>query len=63
MPKVSVMIITTRKCVMPLLVILVTALYATAAWRVEQARNVPRLEISCSTSMCLPHSGAFNALR
>ncbi|WP_155980425.1 hypothetical protein [gamma proteobacterium L18] len=57
------MIITTRKCVMPLLVILVTALYATAAWRVEQARNVPRLEISCSTTMCLPHSGAFNALR
>ncbi len=57
------MIITTRKYAMTFLIIMVTALYATAAWRVEQARNAPRLELSCSTTMCLPHSGAFNALR
>ncbi|EIK98135.1 hypothetical protein PMM47T1_02679 [Pseudomonas sp. M47T1] len=48
---------------MTFLIIMVTALYATAAWRVEQARNVLRLEVSCSTTMCIPHSGAFNDLR
>lgn len=57
------MIITTRNYLMTFLIILAAALYATAAWRVEQARNAPRMELSCSTTMCLPHSGAFNALR
>ncbi|MGC1333625.1 hypothetical protein [Pseudomonas sp.] len=57
------MIITTRKYAMTFLIIMVTALYSTAAWRVEQARNVLRLEVSCSTTMCIPHSGAFNDLR
>ena len=57
------MILITRNYRMTLLIISVAALYATAAWRVEQARNQPRLEISCSTTQCLPHSGTFNALR
>lgn len=57
------MIITTRKLRMALLIFIATALYATAAWRVEQLRNESRLEISCSTTMCLPHSGTFTALR
>ncbi|WP_249680233.1 hypothetical protein [Pseudomonas abieticivorans] len=41
----------------------VSALYATAAWRVEQARNVRQLDASCSTTMCIPHSATLNALR
>ncbi|WP_277960788.1 hypothetical protein [Pseudomonas sp. RIT-To-2] len=57
------MIITTRKYLMTFLIISVAALYATAAWRVEQARNQPRTDISCSTTLCIPHSGTFNALR
>jgi len=57
------MIIKTRKQRMTLLIIMVIALYATAVWRVEQARNLPRDELSCNASLCLPHSGAFNALR
>jgi len=63
MAKVSAMIITTRNYLMTLLIILAAALYATAAWRVEEARNVPRIELSCSDTMCLPHSGNFNAMR
>lgn len=57
------MIITTKKFRWAFLILMVVALYATAVWRAEQARNAPRLDISCSTTMCLPHSGTFNALR
>ncbi|MEB0045084.1 MULTISPECIES: hypothetical protein [unclassified Pseudomonas] len=39
------------------------ALYGTAAWRVEQLRQLPREYASCNFEHCLPHSGTFSALR
>ncbi|MDE1163962.1 MAG: hypothetical protein PW845_00925 [Pseudomonas sp.] len=54
---------TRNKCVIMLGIFAVSALYATAAWRVEQARNVRQLDASCSTTMCIPHSATLNALR
>ncbi|MDQ0122625.1 hypothetical protein J2W17_001570 [Pseudomonas lini] len=39
------------------------ALYGTAAWRVEQLRQLPRAAASCNFERCMPHNTTFNALR
>ncbi|WP_413794326.1 MULTISPECIES: hypothetical protein [unclassified Pseudomonas] len=39
------------------------ALYGTAAYRVEQARQLPREHASCNFERCIPHSATLNALR
>ncbi|BBP63648.1 MULTISPECIES: hypothetical protein [Pseudomonas] len=39
------------------------ALYGTAAYRVEQARQLPREFASCNLERCIPHNGSLNALR
>jgi hypothetical protein len=39
------------------------ALYGTAAYRVEQARQLPREYASCNFERCIPHSATLNALR
>lgn len=39
------------------------ALYGTAAWRVEQSRQVPRESASCNFERCIPHNATLNALR
>ncbi len=39
------------------------ALYGTAAWRVEQLRQLPREAASCNFERCIPHNTTFNALR
>ncbi|VVN41950.1 hypothetical protein PS862_03400 [Pseudomonas fluorescens] len=39
------------------------ALYGTAAWRVEQLRQLPREAASCNFERCMPHNTTFNALR
>jgi hypothetical protein len=38
-------------------------LYGTAAWRVEQLRNLPREYASCNFERCIPHNATLNALR
>lgn len=38
-------------------------LYGTAAYRVEQVRQLPRSYASCSANQCIPHNATFNALR
>jgi len=39
------------------------ALYGTAAYRVEQARQQPREYASCNLERCIPHNATLNALR
>ncbi|WP_460062522.1 hypothetical protein [Pseudomonas sp. S2_A05] len=39
------------------------ALYGTAAWRVEQLRQLPREYASCNYERCIPHNATLNALR
>lgn len=39
------------------------ALYGTAAYRVEQARQLPRTYVSCNLEHCIPYSATLNALR
>jgi hypothetical protein len=39
------------------------ALYGTAAYRVEQARQLPRSYASCNLEQCVPHSATLNTLR
>lgn len=39
------------------------ALYGTAAYRVEQARQLPREYASCNFERCIPHTATLNALR
>lgn len=39
------------------------ALYGTAAWRVEQLRQLPREYASCNFERCIPHNATLNALR
>jgi hypothetical protein len=39
------------------------ALYGTAAYRVEQARQLPREYASCNFERCIPHNATLNALR
>jgi hypothetical protein len=44
---------------------LASALYGTAAYRVEQTRMQPSFAISCNQdqNQCIPHTGSFSALR
>ena len=42
--------------------VLASALYATAAYRVEQTRMQPTFAISCHQDLCVPRSGSFSAL-
>ena len=43
---------------------LATALYGTAAYRVEQTRMQPvAFAISCHQDQCVPRTGSFSALR
>jgi uncharacterized membrane protein YjjP (DUF1212 family) len=43
---------------------LTLALYGTAAYRVEQARQQPRSEFaSCNFERCIPQTATLNALR
>jgi hypothetical protein len=42
---------------------LASALYGTAAYRVEQTRMQPSFAISCNQDQCIPHTGSFSALR
>ena len=43
---------------------LVSALYGTAAYRVEQTRMQPAaFAISCHQDQCVPRTGSFSALR
>jgi len=39
------------------------ALYGTAAWRVEQARQLPRDSANCNQVHCMPQNATLNALR
>lgn len=57
------MTVRTRKCAVFMTLLAVAALYGTAAWRVEQARQVPRIAASCGVDQCIPHSAMLNALR
>lgn len=52
-----------RKCVIVCALAAVMGLYATAAWRVEQARNQPWSAASCSLAHCVPHTATLSALR
>ena len=42
---------------------LASALYGTAAYRVEQTRMQPSFAISCNQDQCIPRTGSFSALR
>lgn len=53
----------TRKCMVALSLVAVTAVYATAAWRVEQARTSPQLQGACTLAMCMQRNAAFSYLR
>ncbi|MDG2967570.1 hypothetical protein PUN49_11035 [Pseudomonas extremaustralis] len=58
------MSIKARKYLMILsLCALASALYGTAAYRVEQTRMQPSFAISCHQTQCVPHTGSFSALR
>lgn len=64
--EVNVMIMSTRT--RRYLAIFITcaatlALYGTAAWRVEQLRQLPREYASCNFERCIPHNATLNALR
>ena len=52
-----------RKCAVVFAIVAVMGLYATAAWRVEQARNQPWSAASCSLVHCVPHTATLSALR
>ncbi len=56
-------ILKTRKCAMAFAITAVLALYATAAWRVEQLRQAPRVVFSCHMDYCVPHTASLSALR
>ncbi|WP_448652444.1 hypothetical protein ACSHWC_02785 [Pseudomonas fluorescens] len=40
-----------------------TALYGTAAYRVEQTRMQPTFAVNCHQDLCVPRTGSFSALR
>ncbi|AXA55329.1 hypothetical protein CEQ51_14040 [Pseudomonas thivervalensis] len=54
---------TRRRLAMFLTCAATLALYGTAAYRVEQARQLPREYASCNYERCIPHSATLNALR
>jgi hypothetical protein len=53
----------TRKCSAILIIFAAVALYATAAWRAEQARLEPRFADACRVDHCVPHTASLSALR
>lgn len=57
------MSIKTRKCLVACSLCAVAAIYAAAAYRVEQARSATSLHSSCSYTVCIPHSSTFSSLR
>jgi hypothetical protein len=62
--EVSAMNIRTRRYLAIFITCAATlALYGTAAWRVEQLRQLPREAASCNFERCIPHNTTFNALR
>ncbi len=62
--EVFAMGIKTRKYLMIFtLCAVASALYGTAAYRVEQTRMQPTFAISCHQDQCVPHTGSFSALR
>jgi hypothetical protein len=62
--EVSAMNIRTRRYLTIFITCAATlALYGTAAWRVEQLRQLPREAASCNFERCIPHNTTFNALR
>jgi hypothetical protein len=62
--EVSIMSIKTRKYLMIFtLCAAATALYGTAAYRVEQARMQPSYAASCNHGQCVGHMAAFSSLR
>lgn len=63
MQEVRIMGVKTRKCAIVFTIAAVMGLYATAAWRVEQARNQPWSAASCSLDHCVPHTATLSALR
>jgi hypothetical protein len=54
---------TTRKCLVACSLCAVAAIYAAAAYRVEQARSATSLHSTCSYTVCIPHSSTFSSLR
>ncbi|MBV6750496.1 hypothetical protein KV580_09330 [Pseudomonas chlororaphis] len=56
-------ILKTRKCAMVFAVTAVLALYAVAAWRVEQIRQAPLGLSTCHLDYCVPHTASLSALR
>ncbi|MBV4454399.1 MULTISPECIES: hypothetical protein [Pseudomonas] len=40
-----------------------SALYGTAAYRVEQTRMQPAFATNCHQDQCVPRTGSFSALR
>ena len=63
--EVSAMNIKTRRYLAIFITCTATiALYGTAAYRVEQARQQPKSAFaSCNFERCIPHTATFNALR
>lgn len=62
--EVSIMSIKTRKYLMIFtLCAAATALYGTAAYRVEQTRMQPGFASSCNHGQCVGHMAAFSSLR
>ncbi|VVO46066.1 hypothetical protein AB4P91_11855 [Pseudomonas sp. B21128] len=54
---------TKRYCAIFITCAATLALYGTAAWRVEQQRQLPREYASCNYERCIPHNATLNALR
>jgi len=52
-----------RRCAVAFTIFAVIALYGTAAYRVEMARQQPYSAASCSLANCVPHTATLNALR
>jgi hypothetical protein len=62
--EVNAMNIKTRRYLAIFITCAVTlALYGTAAWRVEQLRQLPREYASCNFERCIPHNATLNALK
>lgn len=56
-------ILKTRTGAAVLAISAVLALYATAAWRVEQTRLAPHSVATCHLGHCVPHTASLSALR
>jgi hypothetical protein len=56
------MIITTRRTMAALSVIVVVAIYAAGAYRIEMARQAPHYSVLCDGNHCAPQEATFAAL-